>query len=228
MTKVALTPERVRDVLDYDPETGIFLWRKPVSTSRRPGDVAGFNREKGYRLIMVDKQKYQAQRLAWFYVYGKWPESILRFKDNDPQNCRIDNLTYGEFQYSTPEGRRQYDRAHRKRHPDQYKDADLKKYFGINLEEYREKLRAQKGVCAICGEPETAILRGQIRSLAVDHHHDSGQIRDLLCMSCNSMVGYARENPVYLRAAAEYLERHARAAIRADNVIVPLPRKERA
>jgi hypothetical protein len=86
------------------------------------------------------------------------------------------------------------------------KKARLKKY-GISLEKYMDLLYKQKGVCAICKQPETKICRGgTIGSLAVDHDHNTEEIRGLLCNACNRGIGYMRDNPDLLRKAANYLE----------------------
>lgn len=63
-----------------------------------------------------------------------------------------------------------------------------------------EDLRAAQGdSCAICGAPEPQHL---------DHDHDSGEVRQLLCQRCNQGLGLFRDEPSYLRAAADYVERH--------------------
>lgn len=59
--------------------------------------------------------------------------------------------------------------------------------------------------CAICGKPETAKNQYGIKNLAVDHDHTTGQVRGLLCMQCNQMIGKAGDNPDVLEAAAQYL-----------------------
>ena len=69
---------------------------------------------------------------------------------------------------------------------------------------------AQGGLCAICDQPETATRDGKVKWLAVDHDHVTGELRDLLCQRCNVMIGHCADNPEVLRAAAAYLERHAR------------------
>lgn len=73
---------------------------------------------------------------------------------------------------------------------------------------------AQGGVCAICKQTETAIdnTGKRIRALAVDHNHETGAIRQLLCGSCNNLIGYAREDANVLQAASEYLIRHTETA----------------
>lgn len=79
----------------------------------------------------------------------------------------------------------------------------LKRTYGITLEAYDAKLAEQGGVCGICGEePNPAI------SLHVDHDHESGALRGLLCFRCNQALGALREDPVLLLAAAAYLHAH--------------------
>lgn len=78
----------------------------------------------------------------------------------------------------------------------------LRRAYGISFNEYQRQLEAQKGVCAICGEPEPT--KG--RSLAVDHCHATGAVRGLLCRPCNTSLGQMRDRPNLLRAAASYLE----------------------
>lgn len=105
--------------------------------------------------------------------------------------------------------RRRYMQEYRQMHPERSKGYDLKKQFGIGSSEYAVMLEAQKGVCAICKQAEThKHQNGSVRSLAVDHCHGSGKIRGLLCGSCNTMIGQAKDDPVILRAAIEYLHLH--------------------
>lgn len=130
-----------------------------------------------------------------------------------------------KFNRRTADGRSAYNKQQRAENPDRFKNNELKKAFGIGIDRYREMLVAQAGVCAICGQPETMIRRGKIQSLSVDHNHDTDAVRDLLCTSCNAMIGYSRERPDMLRAAATYLECHAEPRL---SNIVPLARKETA
>ena len=85
---------------------------------------------------------------------------------------------------------------------------NLKKKYGIDLEIYKNMLLEQKGVCKICGLPETAIIRGRIAALAVDHCHETGKVRGLLCMNCNRMLGNAKDSTANLLNAIKYLEDH--------------------
>ena len=89
--------------------------------------------------------------------------------------------------------------------------ANLRRNFGMTVAEYDAMHDLQGGVCAVCGEPETI---GQTTSkgvttrwLAVDHCHESGQIRGLLCGACNTGIGKLKDSPALLMAAVAYLGR---------------------
>ncbi len=83
----------------------------------------------------------------------------------------------------------------------------LKYSYGMTLEEYTELLLSQNGVCAVCRQPETALRRGTIKSLDVDHDHATGEIRGLLCSACNTALGMLKDDPLRIRALASYVER---------------------
>lgn len=85
--------------------------------------------------------------------------------------------------------------------------AHLKHRYGLDADGLAALVAQQDGVCAICGEPPTpkntrAHWDGK---LCVDHDHDTGEVRGLLCNDCNLVVGYGK-SPDVLRAAAVYLE----------------------
>lgn len=77
-------------------------------------------------------------------------------------------------------------------------------------EQYLAKHEAQQGLCMICNQlPRGKGGRGSaIPRLYADHDHETGEMRDLLCGPCNQGLGCFQEDPVLLRAAAEYIERH--------------------
>ena len=78
--------------------------------------------------------------------------------------------------------------------------------YGISLEDYNKKLEAQSFVCKICHCPETYIgLGGNVKTLAVDHCHDTGEVRGLLCDRCNHILGRAKDSATLLENAAKYL-----------------------
>jgi hypothetical protein len=83
----------------------------------------------------------------------------------------------------------------------------LEKQYGITAEDFAQMLLDQDGVCAICGLPETTIQNGKVRQLSVDHDHETGRVRGLLCNDCNRGIGMLHDDPDLLRTAADYLER---------------------
>ena len=70
-----LTQARLKELLHYDPETGVFTWRADRRGHRniRAGDVAGHKTPKGYVVIGIGGKVYKAHRLAWLYLHGAWP-----------------------------------------------------------------------------------------------------------------------------------------------------------
>ena len=82
------------------------------------------------------------------------------------------------------------------------KNALLKYFFGITLDQYNEILASQNGKCAICYKPPDK------RRLCVDHDHKSGKIRGLLCHQCNHAIGLFYENKQVMKNAIGYLNAH--------------------
>lgn len=87
--------------------------------------------------------------------------------------------------------------------------ARLKREYGISESDYDRMLDEQHGVCAICELPETRLSRHTERPmrLAIDHSHETGEIRGLLCHRCNTILGSTYDNPVLLMRLAKYLAR---------------------
>lgn len=86
-----LTRERLIDVLDYNKETGVFIWLKKLSARGAVGKIAGTT-SYGYNAINIDGVRYFAHRLAWLYVYGQWPKQEIDHIDRNRRNNAISNL----------------------------------------------------------------------------------------------------------------------------------------
>lgn len=84
----------------------------------------------------------------------------------------------------------------------------LKTKFGITNKEYDEMLYKQNGVCEICNQKETSVFKNTTRRLCVDHNHNSGKVRSLLCQRCNRVLGIVKENRVLLNKLISYLEKN--------------------
>lgn len=90
-----------------------------------------------------------------------------------------------------------------KNNPLKVKAHDLKKRYGISITDYNRLLESQGGVCAIC---KTV---GGKKGLGVDHCHETGGIRGLLCSKCNTAIGLFNDSKNLLSSASDYLTRTA-------------------
>jgi hypothetical protein len=86
-----LTQDRLKELLDYDAETGEFCW-KHTKGRMRAGQRAGATDAYGYRVIRVDGVLYKAHRLAWMYAHGRWPDGLLDHANRKPGDNRLLNL----------------------------------------------------------------------------------------------------------------------------------------
>jgi len=89
--KKELTQERLKELLSYDPETGVFRWKR-AHRKIKVGDIAGSIHVTGYRQIKVDGQLHKAHRLAWLYIYGQLPKNQLDHKHGWREDCRLVEL----------------------------------------------------------------------------------------------------------------------------------------
>lgn len=150
----------------------------------------------------------EAKSLSLFPRRGKDPESKVRTAE-----CKACRAAYMRaYNCSTPERiakSRERAKHWQARHPRSSKKNNLKARHGMALEEYEAMVVAQKGVCAICQCEDRDIVKrsGKRRELAVDHCHDTGVVRSLLCGDCNRALGLVRESPVILAKMISYLAR---------------------
>lgn len=127
----------------------------------------------------------------------------------DPEAKRARDREYGLAHRA--EGRERQ-RQFKARNPERQAEYSAKWKYGITPDEYDRLFAEQDGRCAICREPETTKDRtGRVRArLSIDHDHETGRIRGLLCHHCNAALGHAKESSFRLRDMAAYLERAAR------------------
>ena len=88
-----LTQARLKELLHYEPGTGVFTWK--------PGHVSGWATKKsrdagydfdGYRRIKIDKKNYLCHRLAWLWIHGEFPSGVLDHINGEKSDNRIENL----------------------------------------------------------------------------------------------------------------------------------------
>lgn len=161
----------------------------------------------------ANRERVQVRRASWYERSGRERQRARRTamtaeeRRNEYQAARARKM-------EDPERFRQYEMARRLRR------------LGISLEYYEQLMAAQEGKCAIClGAPN-----GNRNVLHIDHDHVDGQVRGLLCHSCNTSLGHFRDNPEVLRRAVSYLLNPparempaARSVIPTDPPSLPLP-----
>lgn len=99
-----ITPEFLRAVLHYDPMTGNFHWKRARPGHAVLGRRTGDGRRDHYGRICIDGRRYYAHRLAWLYVYGRWPRYLLDHKNGDRGDNRLSNLRECDNQQNCSHG----------------------------------------------------------------------------------------------------------------------------
>lgn len=92
-------------------------------------------------------------------------------------------------------------KIYRQNHKEVAKNNSLRFNYGITLEDYNKMFQEQGGCCLICGKHQSEFKK----SLSVDHCHETGKIRGLLCKDCNFGIAYLKHNIKLLNSAILYL-----------------------
>ena len=87
-----LTQARLKELLYYDPETGVFTWLVNRGKARIGFAAGRLDKQTGYILIGIDCHRYYVHRLAWFSVHGEFPIGMLDHRDTRASNNAIKNL----------------------------------------------------------------------------------------------------------------------------------------
>ena len=89
--QIMITQSQLKELLDYNPDTGIFTWKIKQCSKINIGDVAGTKNNK-YIQIAINFKKYYAHRLAWLYMHGKYPENEIDHINRNKKDNRFCNL----------------------------------------------------------------------------------------------------------------------------------------
>ena len=81
-----LTADQLTELLDYSPDSGLFVWRVNMAKNKTAGQIAGCLCSGGYIGIRIDGRRYMAHRLAWLWMTGAWPKVQI-----DHKNCVKDD-----------------------------------------------------------------------------------------------------------------------------------------
>ena len=95
-------------------------------------------------------------------------------------------------------------RLRHQQNPDRTRNNDLKRNYGITIDEHTQMYEEQDGVCAVCEKPGD----GKWKKLCVDHDHKTGKVRQLLCRNCNMVLGQVGDNINLLEEMIKYLQKH--------------------
>ena len=128
----SLTREEVNELLDYDPETGLFRWRKTITGRAQAGGIPGCS-VNGYRFIGIGNRRYAAHRLAWLFMHGAWPAKFIDHINGDPSDNRIANLREVTFSENLQNQRRAQKRS-------------KSGLLGVSFHKARQRWRAQIAV----------------------------------------------------------------------------------
>lgn len=149
----------------------------------------------------------------WVFVQdiGERPSAEHRLRRHEitqpigPENFFWDaKYAIGSNAENTLAQRAEYMREYRKRRPRNVRNTELKKQYGITLDDWEGIHTAQNGVCAICKQAEVDASK-RYANLAVDHCHTTGKVRGLLCNNCNRALGLFKDDTIVLAAALKYL-----------------------
>jgi len=163
-----------------------------LKVENRTGGVKGKLKHSKFCKFHEDKSVFA--RGLCKNCYDKW------LKKNNPEYLESQKKNCREWSEQHADRKKQYDANYKvKRDPDYNKIRSLKRY-GMTPDDYDLLLNKQNGVCAICGKEPGK------RRFAIDHDHNTGTIRGLLCFRCNFGLTYFSENHVILHKASKYLE----------------------
>lgn len=136
------------------------------------------------------KRKYNKEYL------GKNPDKAKKYKENRKEQQK-------QYRNANKQKRNEYLKEWGKNNPEKKRAQKYRFRYGIDLQDYEVMLKSQENCCKICGSKETN--RKNTEYFAVDHCHETGKVRGLLCYNCNSGLGKFKDNPELLEKAIDYL-----------------------
>lgn len=155
--------------------------------------------EKESSLFNRDRSKASGYR-SWCKTCDNINSRVQYNKD--PQ-ARRDKRK--EYYYENREDEIQKRGEFRKNNVDMHRGHKYRQLYGITLEQFEEMRTLQNFSCAICGKHE---LQNKNKKLFVDHDHDTGKVRELLCHGCNTGIGLLQDDVELLQKALDYLIKH--------------------
>jgi hypothetical protein len=155
--------------------------------------------EKNKEKINARHKAYREKNKEQIKAYHKAHSKAYYEKNKEKINAK--SKAYRE---KNKEKLRAKSKAYREKNREKIRAKDIKRKFGIGLHEYNLMFTEQKGKCACCGIHQNKLTN----RFAVDHDHDTGLIRGLLCNHCNLAIGKLGDNIEGVMKALNYLEKH--------------------
>lgn len=156
--------------------------------------------KKAYHKAYYEANKDRLKKESNEHYHANRDREIIRrreyYKNHRDTSRKKQKEYYHKHKEEHKERRKEYARTHKR----QSKSYKLLLYYGINIEQHEEMYRKQEGKCATCGIYQD--------SLVVDHNHQTGKVRKLLCKKCNLALGYVNDDPDILRNMIAYLKRN--------------------
>ena len=145
----------------------------------------------GEKMVRFNKKEYDKQYNKQYRKNHK--EEIKQYRESHKEERK-------EYQKAHKEHLNECTKQWRKNNPEKYRATKIKCLYGLSHEDWQKIWENQDGRCVICGKRFTK------PSMAfVDHNHKTGKIRGLLCVKCNSGIGYFNDDPKITLKMTEYL-----------------------
>jgi hypothetical protein len=193
-------------------------WRNGSVEETRPDDWGKREKHSAYKSwCNLRRYHYQNMQESWkndFWAFVKdvsdRPPEAQAYRPDPEKPWSADNF-YWKEKRETSSNKKEYMRKWHKKardaNPEYYFDIYLRKRYKVTIDWYREQFSRQNGVCAICNKSETTIIHGKVILMPVDHDHQTGKARGLLCTKCNRGLGLFRDDKNLLKSAIEYLQK---------------------
>ncbi len=152
------------------------------------------------------KECVRVQRIKHYYANQQRSiDNAAKWKENNRERVRelatIDRK-------NNPDKYRKWARDHYNKDPSLAGDKGVAWRFNIARDDYYSMIENQNNKCEICKQSETRLFKGKLMRLCLDHNHQTGKVRALLCHACNTGIGKFKENIELLQAAIDYLNHH--------------------
>ena len=165
-------------------------------------DVCKKDRAKASSMAWYKANPEKARASSDAYRKANPEKERARKEAYQKANPEKERARYKAYRKANPEKARASSEAWNKANPEKIRAMALNRLYGITQDEYDTMHETQGGLCLICDKPQ------KVRRLAVDHCHTTGDVRGLLCISCNNQLGVIEKDPAKFHRMIDYIEEH--------------------